>query len=50
MTSDLPVEGRCWSCHRLNIDHTIGEMDVCLDMPISLVVVEDQEDQEELDH
>lgn len=36
-------DGRCWACHRPNRDHTLAELGQCMDAPLALEVIEDQD-------
>ncbi|HET6814126.1 MAG TPA: hypothetical protein VFJ69_08970 [Actinomycetota bacterium] len=40
---DVPVEGCCWVCGMRWIDHTIVQADLCLDLPLLIIFVEDED-------
>jgi hypothetical protein len=35
--------GRCWACHRPNRDHTLAELGQCLDRPLAIVIVKEDD-------
>jgi hypothetical protein len=37
------VEGTCWACHRLNRDDTLAELGECMDRPLALQLVEEED-------
>jgi hypothetical protein len=42
---DMLVEGRCFACGMPYRDHTAGQLDACLDAPLAIIVVEDEDQQ-----
>jgi hypothetical protein len=43
MNHDLLVDGTCWACGLPYLDHTVAQLDRCLDAPLALEIVEGQE-------
>jgi hypothetical protein len=36
-------DGRCWACHRANREHTLVELGYCMNAPLALMIVEDEQ-------
>jgi hypothetical protein len=36
-------DGRCWACHRPNRVHTMKELGECLDAPLALEIVKEDD-------
>jgi hypothetical protein len=41
------VAGNCFVCGMPNVDHTIAQMDRCLDQPLAIIVIIEEEDQDQ---